>query len=200
MSWSSRLAAFLPGTVARDTGGTEPDPRFTFANERTFLAWSRTALALVVAGLGVVQLLPPFPGVPAGRHLLGLPLIALGAVLAVAAYTEWVRNQRALRRGEPLPRSVLPWILAATVTAIAFAALGGTMLKANVVTGLVILAVAPVVWQLGRVTRGDAAQAGLSAVGAMRLFIITVSIVAVALLCLAVAIFGRAVPGALRSP
>ena len=44
--------------------GTEPDPRFTFANERTFLAWSRTALALVVAGLGVVQLLPPFPGVP----------------------------------------------------------------------------------------------------------------------------------------
>ncbi len=25
--------------------GTEPDPRFTFANERTFLAWSRTALA-----------------------------------------------------------------------------------------------------------------------------------------------------------
>ncbi len=46
--------------------GTEPDPRFTFANERTFLAWSRTALALVVAGLGVVQLLPPFPGVPWG--------------------------------------------------------------------------------------------------------------------------------------
>jgi hypothetical protein len=44
-----------------DSGGegTEPDPRYTFANERTFLAWSRTALALVVAGLGVVQLLPP---------------------------------------------------------------------------------------------------------------------------------------------
>ena len=46
--------------------GAEPDVRFTFANERTFLAWSRTALALVVAGLGVVQLLPPFPGVPWG--------------------------------------------------------------------------------------------------------------------------------------
>ena len=99
--------------------GTEPDPRFTFANERTFLAWSRTALALIVAGLGIVQLLPPFPGVPFGRHLLGLPLIVLGAVLAVVAYMEWVRSQQALRRREPLPRSVLPWLLAATITIMA---------------------------------------------------------------------------------
>jgi inner membrane protein YidH len=99
--------------------GTEPDPRFTFANERTFLAWSRTALALVVAGLGIVQLLPPFPGVPLGRHLLGVPLIILGAVLAAVAYAEWIRNQRALRRGDPLPRSILPWLLAAMITLMA---------------------------------------------------------------------------------
>jgi putative membrane protein len=122
MSWSSRLASLMPGAVARDTGGTEPDPRFTFANERTFLAWSRTALALVVAGLGIVQLLPPFPGVPLGRHLLGVPLIALGAVLAVVAYAEWVRNQHALRRGEPMPKSNMPWILAATITGMAIIA------------------------------------------------------------------------------
>ena len=101
------------------SGGTEPDPRFTFANERTFLAWSRTALAMVVAGLGIVQLLPPFPGVPFGRHLLGVPLIVLGAVLAVVAYVEWIRNERALRRKEPLPRSVLPWLLAAMITVMA---------------------------------------------------------------------------------
>ncbi len=119
MSWSSRLAPLMPGAVARDTGGTEPDPRFTFANERTFLAWSRTALALVVAGLGIVQLLPPFPGVPVGRHLLGVPLIVLGAVLAVVAYAEWVRNQHALRRGEPMPQSYMPWILAAAITGMA---------------------------------------------------------------------------------
>jgi inner membrane protein YidH len=119
MSWSRRLAALLPVTVAKDDAGTEPDPRFTFANERTFLAWSRTALALVVAGLGIVQLLPPFPRVPIGRHLLGLPLIALGAVLAVTAYAEWVLSQRALRRGKPLPQSGLPWILAATITVVA---------------------------------------------------------------------------------
>ena len=99
--------------------GTEPDPRFTFANERTFLAWSRTALALVVAGLGVVQLLPPFPGVPWGRHVLGVPLIVFGAVVAVVAYGEWVKSQRALRLGQPLPRSVMPWLLAVVITVIA---------------------------------------------------------------------------------
>ena len=98
---------------------TEPDPRFTLANERTFLAWSRTALGLVAAGLGIVQLLPPFPGVPLGRHLVGVPLIVLGAVLAIAAYTDMMRNQRALRRGEPLPRSVLPRLLAGTVGTVA---------------------------------------------------------------------------------
>jgi putative membrane protein len=119
MSWSGRFSSLWPGATAGDKDGTEPDPRFTFANERTFLAWSRTALALVVAGLAIVQLLPPFPGVPVGRHLLGVPLIVLGAVLAVAAYAEWVHNQRALRRGEPLPRSVMPWILAATIAGMA---------------------------------------------------------------------------------
>ncbi len=102
--------------------GTEPDPRFTFANERTFLAWSRTALALVVAGLGVVQLLPPFPGVPWGRHVLGVPLIVFGALVAVTAYGEWVRSQRALRLGQPLPRSIMPRLLSVVITAIAVAA------------------------------------------------------------------------------
>jgi putative membrane protein len=99
--------------------GTEPDPRFTFANERTFLAWSRTALALVVAGLGVVQLLPPFPGVPWGRHVLGVPLIVFGAVVAVTAYREWTRSQRAMRHGWPLPRSVMPTVMAVVVAAMA---------------------------------------------------------------------------------
>jgi putative membrane protein len=99
--------------------GTEPDPRFTLANERTFLAWNRTALALVVAGLGIVQLLPPFPGVPWGRHALGVPLIVLGAGVAVTAYVEWRRTQVAMRRGAPLPRSMLPRLLAGTITGVA---------------------------------------------------------------------------------
>jgi putative membrane protein len=108
-----------PAEAGPAAAESEPDARFTFANERTFLAWTRTALAFMVAGLGIVQLLPPFPGVPWGRHLLGVPLIVIGAVIAVVSYGQWLRSQRALRRGEPLPRSVLPMVLAITITAMA---------------------------------------------------------------------------------
>ncbi|HXW44327.1 MAG TPA: DUF202 domain-containing protein [Streptosporangiaceae bacterium] len=101
---------------------SEPDARFTFANERTFLAWTRTALAFMIAGLGVVQLLPPFPGVPWGRHVLGVPLIVIGGVIAVVSYGQWTRSQQALRRGQPMPRSVLPRVLAAAITIMAIVA------------------------------------------------------------------------------
>ena len=107
------------GQKPPDDDGTEPDPRFTYANERTFLAWSRTALALVVAGLGIVQLLPPFPGVPWGRHALGVPLIVFGAIVAVIAYREWTRNQWAMRHEQPLPRSIMPMIMAVIIAAMA---------------------------------------------------------------------------------
>ena len=53
---------------------TEPDVQLSFANERTFLAWERTALGLITAGLAITQLLPSFD-FPGGRRLIGLPLI-----------------------------------------------------------------------------------------------------------------------------
>jgi putative membrane protein len=118
------------GQGAKREDGAEPDARFTFANERTFLAWNRTALALIVAGLAIAQLLPPFPGVPFGRHLLAVPLICLGAVLSVAGYLEWRRDQRALRLGQPLPPSPLPKILAMSITGIAIAAAAVMLLSA----------------------------------------------------------------------
>jgi inner membrane protein YidH len=102
--------------------GSEPDARFTLANERTFLAWSRTSLALVVGGLAVAQLLPPFPKVSWGRSAIATPLILLGAAMSVLSYFEWRANQRALRLGAPLVRSQLPRILAFTIAVIALLA------------------------------------------------------------------------------
>jgi putative membrane protein len=107
---------------AAPQGETEPDARYTFANERTFLAWIRTALALVAAGLAIVQLLPPFPGLHWGRHAIGVPLILLGSVLPVLSYLEWQSNQRALRRGEPMHPSRLPLFLAVVITLVGLVA------------------------------------------------------------------------------
>jgi putative membrane protein len=95
--------------------GTDPDVRFSYANERTFLAWNRTALALIAAGLAVTTLLPQLD-VEFGRRIIGVPLIALGAVLAWASYRRWEDNERAMRLGEALPPSNLPRVLAVGVT------------------------------------------------------------------------------------
>src|SRR3954464_795374 len=100
------MMATMDQTSGGETPATpperEPDVRFSYANERTFLAWIRTALALMTAGLAITQLLPPFD-VPGGRRLIGLPLIALGVVAALASYGHWRANERAMRLGRALP-------------------------------------------------------------------------------------------------
>jgi len=109
--------------------GVDPDVRFSYANERTFLAWNRTALAMVTAGLAITQLLPPF-SIAGGRRMIGLPLIAMGVLISVASLSQWRRNERAMRLGEPLPRSILPALVAVVVAVSAIIALvlsiGGT--------------------------------------------------------------------------
>ncbi len=109
-----------PGSAG--PGSAEPDARFSFANERTFLAWIRTALALVAAGLAIVQLLPPFHGIHWGRRAIGMPLILLGGIVAVRSYLEWASNQRALRQGGALRRSRLPELLAIVIALVAVVA------------------------------------------------------------------------------
>jgi putative membrane protein len=112
-----------PSEPAQQHGeGPEPDVRFSYANERTFLAWIRTALGLVTAGLAVTQLLPAFD-FPGGRRLIGLPLIALGVVVAVLSLFNWRANERAMRLGRPLPRSPLPVIAAVVVSVVALVGL-----------------------------------------------------------------------------
>jgi putative membrane protein len=101
----------------RDQGSIEewePDARFTYANERTFLAWNRTALALIATGVAATQLLPEFH-IHGGRQILGIPLIALGALVAVTSFTQWKANERAMRRRQPLPKSPMALVLASGI-------------------------------------------------------------------------------------
>jgi putative membrane protein len=98
--------------------GEDPDYRFTMANERTFLAWIRTALALVAGGLGAVSLLPDVRG----SELLGIILLALSFVTAGTAYGRWALNERSIRLGEPLPPSRLPMVMAIGTAVVAIVA------------------------------------------------------------------------------
>src|SRR5215471_13465573 len=117
------MAGEQPGPHdARDETGGEPDVRFSYANERTFLAWIRTALGLVTAGLAITQLLPPFD-FGGGRRLIGLPLIALGVVIAVLSLTNWRANEDAMRGNRPLPHSILPALAAIVVSIVAVVSL-----------------------------------------------------------------------------
>ena len=91
------------------------DYRFSLANERTFLAWNRTALALIAGGLAIVQLLDEVE--PAGlRRALGVPLVLLGGLSAALSLPRWERNERAMQENRPLPRSIVPRLLAVGVT------------------------------------------------------------------------------------
>lgn len=92
-------------------GGTEPDPRFTLANERTFLAWIRTSLALLAGGIAVEAFTADL-FVPAVRKAVALLLLVLALVLGSGAFFRWLRVERAMRSGTPLPLPVLAPILA----------------------------------------------------------------------------------------
>jgi putative membrane protein len=92
----------------------EPDYRFTLANERTFLAWIRTALALIAGGVAVIELVPPF-GIPGVRHVLSVLLTAGGGLLAALAVRRWQRVQAAMRQDVGLPPTRLPVLLGGAV-------------------------------------------------------------------------------------
>ena len=80
--------------------GGEPDPRFSLANERTFLAWVRTSLALLAAGIALEAL--KVPSQPEFRLSAALVLIALGLLAIIQGGISWARTERSLRRGVAL--------------------------------------------------------------------------------------------------
>jgi putative membrane protein len=97
-----------------ETVGETPDYRFSLANERTFLAWIRTGLALIAGGLACAQFLPPLP-IAHLREILAMALLVLGGVVAIRAVDRWSRTERAMRTGTDLPGSRFPAVLAIVV-------------------------------------------------------------------------------------
>lgn len=97
--------------------GTDPDYRFTLANERTFLAWVRTTLALLAGAIAVGYVLPDL-GVPGARRVIGGLLAALGVAVAAAAMLRWRAVQNAMRRGEDLPPTRTPLLLGVALVAL----------------------------------------------------------------------------------
>ena len=92
--------------------GTDPDYRFTLANERTFLAWLRTGLALLAGAVALAGLLPDFGPRPL-RITLVVVLLVLSLIVTAGAYVRWDRAERALREGRTLPVGMLPRLVVA---------------------------------------------------------------------------------------
>jgi putative membrane protein len=83
--------------------GKEPDYRYSLANERTFLAWVRTALGMLAGALAVAQLATSVP--QALRLTIALSLALLATGVSTASFWQWRERQRRMRLGMPLGRT-----------------------------------------------------------------------------------------------
>lgn len=122
---SESLDRRFPAAVFRE--GQEPDPRFTLANERTFLAWIRTSLALIAGGVAIDAVAIPMP-TPI-RVVVVLLLLLLGLILPVLAWFNWAATERALRLGRPLPGSTVTLPLAIGVLLVAVLVVVGLLVR-----------------------------------------------------------------------
>lgn len=96
------------------SGGTDPDPRFTLANERTFLAWIRTGLALIAGAVALEGFGLHLD--PTVRSILAAGLVVIGAAVGIGAGIRWVRVEQAMRHGRALPfPSLIPLLVLVTV-------------------------------------------------------------------------------------
>lgn len=107
--------------------GDEPDPRFSLANERTFLAWIRTAIALIAGGVAIDAVALPLPTWV--RIATSLVLLVLGLAVPVLAWLGWAATERALRLGSPLPASIVSLPLAIGVLVVAVLVVLGVLIR-----------------------------------------------------------------------
>ena len=100
--------------------GKQPDYRFSLANERTFLAWIRTALGILAGAVLLHQLAQALqPRWVSGA--LAIALAVIPSIMAAAAFFRWRQVEIAMRHDRPLPRSALIAALATAVSLVALA-------------------------------------------------------------------------------
>ena len=75
-----------------------PDARFTLANERTLLAYQRSAIGLMAAAIAVAH----FFGDEVMVLVLALAMLGTGAFAAVGGYVRYRQVDTALRKGRPV--------------------------------------------------------------------------------------------------
>ena len=114
MSKTELTSATLSVTSVPDG---EPDARFTLANERTFLAWVRTVLAVLAGAVALHSLEVPDPEWL--RRTLVIVLLAFGAAMMLLAHRRWRSVDRAIRLGEPLPRFTMGAVMTGGVVVMA---------------------------------------------------------------------------------
>lgn len=90
--------------------GEEPDARFTLANERTFLAWVRTSLALLAGAVAVHTPAVDLDGWV--KTLASLFLLAAAGLAIGQSWRRWHKVELAIRTGQPLPGFAGPALLA----------------------------------------------------------------------------------------
>lgn len=97
--------------------GQDPDYRFSLANERTYLAWIRTALALLAGAIGIDQLTPDLAE-PTIRILISSFLCVCSGLLAIFAYRRWAQNERAIRNNSQLTYTSFLKVISTVLVAI----------------------------------------------------------------------------------
>jgi putative membrane protein len=93
--------------------GREPDPLYTLANERTYVAWLRFAVTLLAGAVAIDRLLLEQPRFESEILALGLVVLAYGT--CGLGVRRWFVTERALRRRRPLPGFGTPLLVAVAV-------------------------------------------------------------------------------------
>ena len=105
-----------------------PEPKRAqehLANERTFLAWVRTSIALLTFGLVLARVAPSMPPHPGGHPLtertlpVGVALVSLSALLTLLAAWRYDAVNRQIESGMVTTDRALVWFVATVMAVLA---------------------------------------------------------------------------------